>query len=172
MFNRPVEKNEVMIKDRFLFFPILGISIFLAIAIITITIFIIIFDNIFLKIFSSLTVVVSVFTIFQVKKDNIYSLGNLGTRFPLIRKSKLLITSNQITVEIQDSIHFFVKWSELDNVEIIISKHVNPRIVRLLKIYGTELSINFFGSESIKSLKLNSRRFRKKKLHKITKLLI
>ena len=171
MFNRPAEKNEVTIKDRFLFFPILGISIFLAISIITITIFIIISDNIFFNIFFSLTVVVSIFTIFKVKKDNIYYLGRL-TRYPLIRKSKFLITSNQITVEIQDSIYFFVKWSEFDSVEIKIAKRDNPRIVRLLKIYGTELSINFFGSDSTKSLKLNSRRFRKKNLHKIAKILI
>ena len=171
MFNRPAEKNEVMIKDRFLFFPILSISLYLTVSIITITLFIILFKDIFPKIFFSSMVVISFFIVLRFKKDNIYSLRGYAYH-PLIRKSKFLITSNQITVEIQDSIHFFVKWSEFDSVEIIIAKRDNPRIVRLLKIYGTELSINYFGSESTKSLKLNSRRFRKKKLHKIAKILI
>lgn len=171
MFSQPAEKNEVMIKDRFLFFPILSISLYLTISIITITLFIILFEDIFHKFFFSSMVVVTFFLVLRFKKDNIYYMGRL-TRYPLIRKSKFLITSNQITVEIQDSIHFFVKWSEFDSVEIKIAKRDNPRIVRLLKIYGTELSINFFGSKSTKSLKLNSRRFRKKKLHKIAKILI
>ena len=94
-----------------------------------------------------------------------------------IRKSKFTITSNQITVEFHDSEYFFIKWSEFDSIEIKIAKRINPFIVRLLKVYVTELSVKFFETNRYgllkmnKMLKLNSRRFRKHNIKKIAKII-
>jgi len=176
--SRQNENDEIIINDMFLLFPILSILSFYTFSIVALIILNTIFEEyVFLKIVISAVVVVQAFFVFRFKKDNIYVLTRMGFR-PLIRKSKFTITPNQITVDFHDSDSFCIEWSEFDSIEIKIAKRTNPLIIRLLKVYATELSIKFFETNRYgllkmnKMLKLNNRRFRKSILHKISKLLM
>jgi len=178
VISRPVEFNEVIVTDRFLLFPILSVLFFYTYSIVALIIFNIIFEEyIFFKILLSSVVVIQAILVLRFKKDNIYALASMGYN-PLIRKSKFRITSDQITVEFHDSDSFFIEWSEFDSIEIKIAKRIKPLIVKLLKVYATELSVKFFEINKynllkmVKIVKLNSRRFRKNNLLEIAKFLI
>ena len=121
--------------------------------------------------------VVQALIVVRFKKDNIYVYAKFGYR-PLMRKSKLSITSNQISFEFHDYDNFIIEWAEFDSVEIKIGKRDKPLIVNLTKVYATELSVIFFETnrygllKMVKMLKLNSRRFRKNNLQRIAKILL